>query len=91
MFGGRTATENYVWNTVSLAWDRMTQPGGGGGGSGTEYLEDNPAAADPQGGGSACYTQDLYFYEDARKHGYRFACDTRVKVGHYYYQNDIVW
>ena len=23
---------------------------------------------DPQGGGSACYTQDLYFYEDARKH-----------------------
>lgn len=46
---------------------------------------------DPQGGGSACYTQDLYFYEDARKHGYRFACDTRVKVGHYDYQNDIVW
>ena len=30
MFGGRTATENYVWNTGTLEWDRMTQPGGGG-------------------------------------------------------------
>lgn len=25
---------NYVWNTVSLAWDRMTQPSGGTGGGG---------------------------------------------------------
>lgn len=37
------------------------------------------------------YTQDLYFYEDAAKWGYRFACDTRVKVGHYDIQNDVVW
>jgi hypothetical protein len=41
--------------------------------------------------GVRCYTQDLYFYEDAAKHGYRFACDTRVKVGHYDAVSDIVW
>ena len=28
-------------------------------------------------------TQDLYFWSDARKHGYRCAIDTAVKVGHY--------
>jgi hypothetical protein len=28
-------------------------------------------------------TQDLYFANDARKHGYRFAIDTSIKVGHY--------
>jgi hypothetical protein len=28
-------------------------------------------------------TQDLYFWSDARKHGYRCAIDTSVKVGHY--------
>jgi hypothetical protein len=42
-------------------------------------------------GGARAYTQDLFFYEAAAKCGYRFACDTRVKVGHYDYQNDIVW
>lgn len=41
--------------------------------------------------GTKLYTQDLYFYEDAAKHGYRFACDTRVKVGHYDIQNDLIW
>jgi hypothetical protein len=41
--------------------------------------------------GSRSYTQDLYFYERARKHGFRFACDTRIKVGHYDHENDIVW
>ena len=30
-------------------------------------------------------TQDLYFWNDARQHGYRCACDTAVKVGHYDY------
>jgi hypothetical protein len=45
----------------------------------------------PPGGGARAYTQDLYFFENARKAGYRFACDTRVKVGHYDIQNDIVW
>jgi hypothetical protein len=28
-------------------------------------------------------TQDLYFFEKVRKAGYRVACDTRVRVGHY--------
>lgn len=28
-------------------------------------------------------TQDLYFWSDARKHGYRCAVDCGVKVGHY--------
>jgi len=42
-------------------------------------------------GGARAYTQDLFFFEEAAKHGYRFACDTRVKVGHLDYQNDIMW
>ncbi len=37
------------------------------------------------------YTQDLYFFEDAAKYGYKFACDTRVKVGHYDIGADIMW
>jgi hypothetical protein len=37
------------------------------------------------------YTQDLYFFERARKAGKRVACDTRVKVGHYDVNEDIVW
>lgn len=37
------------------------------------------------------YTQDLYFYENIHKLGYKVACDTRVKVGHYDAENDIVW
>lgn len=37
------------------------------------------------------YTQDLWFFEDAAKHGYKFACDTRVKVGHYDFNTDIIW
>jgi len=28
-------------------------------------------------------TQDLYFWNDARKHGYRCAINTEIKVGHY--------
>lgn len=43
------------------------------------------------GQGGMAYTQDLYFYENAGKLGYKFACDTRVKVGHYDKDNDIVW
>jgi Fe-S-cluster containining protein len=38
-----------------------------------------------------CYTQDLYFYERAAMAGFRFACDTRVKVGHYDSVQDIIW
>jgi hypothetical protein len=36
-------------------------------------------------------TQDLYFFENAAKLGYRFACDTRVKVGHYDLNSDTTW
>lgn len=43
------------------------------------------------GEGVKLYTQDLYFYEDAAKHGYRFACDTRVRIGHFDAVNDIIW
>jgi hypothetical protein len=43
------------------------------------------------GVGAKAYTQDLYFYENAGKLGYRFACDTRVKVGHYDVSMDVVW
>jgi len=42
-------------------------------------------------GGARAYTQDLYFYENAAKCGYRFACDTRILVGHYSLTEDIVW
>lgn len=36
-------------------------------------------------------TQDLYFWGDARKYGYRTAVDCSIKVGHYDVANDIVW
>jgi len=36
-------------------------------------------------------TQDLYFWGDARKHGYRCAVDTRVKVGHYSIEDGTIW
>lgn len=32
------------------------------------------------------YSQDLYFWSDARKNGYRVAVDCSVKVGHYDYE-----
>lgn len=46
--------------------------------------------------GEGIGTQDLYFWADARKHGYRCAVDTRVRVGHYDYlgqfgQPDMMW
>lgn len=43
------------------------------------------------GRGGKAYTQDLYFYENIHKLAYKVACDTRVKVGHYDLDNDIVW
>jgi hypothetical protein len=36
-------------------------------------------------------TQDLYFWSDARKHGYRCAIDCAVTVGHFDQGTDIVW
>lgn len=43
------------------------------------------------GQGAKGYTQDLYFYENAGRVGFRFACDTRVRVGHYDIGEDRVW
>lgn len=37
------------------------------------------------------FSQDLWFYNNAGKEGFRFACDTRVKVGHYDIANKFVW
>jgi hypothetical protein len=36
-------------------------------------------------------TQDLYFFQNAAKLGYKFACDTRVKVGHYDHTTGVIW
>jgi len=36
-------------------------------------------------------TQDLSFWTEARKYGYRCAIDCNVKVGHYDCENDMVW
>jgi hypothetical protein len=36
-------------------------------------------------------TQDLYFWGDARKHGYRCAVDCDVLVGHYDVNTDTTW
>lgn len=44
-----------------------------------------------QAGAAGVGTQDLYFWGDARKHGYRCAVDTRVKVGHYDSGSDTIW
>lgn len=41
--------------------------------------------------GAHIMTQDLYFFEKIRKLGYKVACDTRVKVGHYSVEQDVVW
>lgn len=43
------------------------------------------------GEGTSMYTQDLKFFENAGKLGYKFACDSRVRVGHYDYENDQMW
>ena len=41
--------------------------------------------------GSKVYTQDLYFYENAGKAGFKFACDTRVRVGHMDVATGFIW
>lgn len=43
------------------------------------------------GVGAVAYTQDLYFFEQAAKYGYRFASDNRVKVGHLDVQSGLMW
>jgi hypothetical protein len=42
-------------------------------------------------GGVQMYTQDLWFFQKARDLGYKFACDSRVRVGHYDAVNQIMW
>ncbi len=42
-------------------------------------------------GGVQVYTQDLWFFQRARELGYKFACDSRVRVGHYDTTNQIMW
>lgn len=37
------------------------------------------------------YTQDLWFFENAGRAGYKFASDNRVRVGHYDLSTDTVW
>lgn len=41
--------------------------------------------------GAAAGTQDLYFFGNIRKLGYRVAADTRVKVGHYDIEGNMMW
>jgi hypothetical protein len=36
-------------------------------------------------------TQDLYAWQDFRKHGYRCAIDCSIKVGHYDLKADVCW
>lgn len=43
------------------------------------------------GQGSRVGTQDLYFFQEAAKYGYRFASDNRVRVGHYSAGDDRMW
>ena len=42
-------------------------------------------------GGASTMTQDLYFFQDLARHGYRVACDTSCKVGHFSVDEDKVW
>ena len=44
-----------------------------------------------EGQGTAMFTQDLYFYQNAGRQGYKFAVDSRVKVGHFDLENDVIW
>ena len=39
----------------------------------------------------ACFSQDLWFYNNAGAAGFKFACDTRVKVGHLDVNSGMVW
>lgn len=41
--------------------------------------------------GAKCYTQDLNYFENARKAGHRFACHCDVRVGHYAEAEDLIW
>lgn len=44
-----------------------------------------------EGVGAQAYTQDLKFYEEAGKLGYKFACDARIKIGHWQQDTQTMW
>lgn len=43
------------------------------------------------GAGAQVFTQDLWFFKKARELGYKFACDSRVRVGHYDAEAQLMW
>lgn len=43
------------------------------------------------GSGGEYVTQDLFFFRNAQKLGYKFACDTRCKIGHLDINTGVVW
>lgn len=43
------------------------------------------------GQGMRAATQDLYFFQEAAKQGFKFASDNRVRVGHYSAPDDRMW
>ena len=45
----------------------------------------------PSKGGARVFTQDLWFFDNAGKAGYKFACNTAVKVGHLDVDSQIIW
>lgn len=44
-----------------------------------------------ENGNDVANTQDIYFYKEAAKKGYKFACDNRILVGHYDSKTDIIF
>ena len=43
------------------------------------------------GVGARAYTQDLKFFEEAGKLGYKFGCSTNTLTGHFSLEEDMVW
>lgn len=41
--------------------------------------------------GVKCATQDLYWYGEGAKFGFKYACDNRIKVGHLDKSTNIIW
>jgi hypothetical protein len=42
-------------------------------------------------GGARVITQDLWFFQKASELGYKFACDAKVRVGHYDAASQVMW
>ena len=43
------------------------------------------------GKGTQMFTQDLWFFNEAAKYGYKFASDNRCKIGHLDFSSGLVW